>query len=143
MWQILHGMSLRAGRASLTADELREWPKFLKATGDILPCDHCREHYHLYTQQHPFTHLSKLTKAEIKPFVTQWFFDLHNEINVSNSKPIFNIGDLEGTYGEVNFQDQLWRIDPVMKRAIQLSGVSLLKWTAWIHSLKMLQSYIL
>jgi hypothetical protein len=49
---------------------------------------------------------------------------------------------LLNVYDTVNFQDQIWRLDPIMKRAIQLSGVSLLKWTAWLHSYKMLLSLL-
>lgn len=143
LWNLLHGITLKAGRSPLLADELREWQKLLKATGEILPCEHCTKHYHEYSQKHPFTHLTKLSKTEIKSFVTEWYFNLHNEVNASHSKPLFNINDLEATYVTVSLQDQLWRLDPVMKRAIQLSGVSLLKWNAWIHSFKMLQSMIL
>ena len=37
LWRILHGLAERAGKASLPADEIREWQKFIKLTGEMLP----------------------------------------------------------------------------------------------------------
>jgi hypothetical protein len=142
LWSILHGLAQKSGRSFFPADESREWQKFLKATGEILPCDHCRAHYHAFTEKHPLTQIKIMSKDVLKTFLKTWLWMLHNEINVSNKKPLFQFDDLDSTYSSVNFQDQLWRLDPIMKRAIQLSGVSLLKWTAWMHSYKMLQSLI-
>lgn len=125
----------------LPADEVREWQKFLMLTSEILPCDHCRDHYHKYSVAHPLTQIKTMSKEDMKIFIKKWIWTLHNEVNMRNQKPIFEFENLE-TYNSVNLQDQLWRLDPIMKRAIQLSGVSLLKWTAWLHSYKMLLSLI-
>lgn len=142
LWTILHGLAQRAGRSVLPADEIREWQKFLKVTGEILPCDHCRDHYHQYSTHHPLTQIKTLSKEDMKTFVKKWLWTLHNEVNTSHTKPSFTYTDLDTTYNNVSLQDQIWRLDPVMKRAIQLSGVSLLKWTAWLHSYKMLLSLL-
>jgi Erv1 / Alr family len=141
LWTILHGLAQRAGRSILPADETREWQKFLKCTGEILPCDHCRDHYHQYSIHHPLTQIKDLSKNVLKLFITNWLWALHNEINASNNKVAYDY-TLLNAYDTVNFQDQIWRLDPIMKRAIQLSGVSLLKWTAWLHSYKMLLSLL-
>lgn len=82
-----------------------------------------------------------MTPPQLKLFITNWIWALHNEVNADNNKPAYDFS-LLNVYDSVNFQDQLWRLDPVIKRAIQLSGVSLLKWTAWIHSYKMLLSLV-
>ena len=141
LWNILHGMAERAGRAVLPADEVREWQKLIKLTGDILPCDKCRDHYAAYLRSHPVSHFSKIPYSNLKTSVKTFFWELHNEVNTQNGKPIFLYDDLS-RYEKVNLQDLFWRIDPIMKKAIQLSGVSLLKWTAWVHSFKMMRSIL-
>lgn len=141
MWTILHGLAQRAGRSILPADEIREWQKFLKVTGEVLPCDHCRDHYTRYITQYPLTQIKTFSPPQLKLFITNWLWVLHNEINADNKKPAYDY-TLLNVYDTVNFQDQIWRLDPIIKRAIQLSGVSLIKWTAWLHSYKMLLSLI-
>lgn len=142
LWSLLHGLAQKAGSSILPDDEVREWQKFLKATGDILPCDNCRVHYQQYSNTHPLTQIKTMSKPDMKVFIKTWVWTLHNEVNMRNQKPIFAFPDLDTTYSSVNFQDQLWRLDPIMKRAIQLNGVSLLKWTTWLHSYKMLKSLV-
>lgn len=140
LWKILHGLAERAERSFVLADEVREWQRFIKATGDMLPCDICRAHFKEYTNQHPLTQLSLLSKGQVKPWIKNWFWDLHNEINTGTGKPVFPYDDLENTYSTVDLTDQMYRLTPVIKKAIDLSGVPLFKWTAWLASFKMLRS---
>jgi hypothetical protein len=49
---------------------------------------------------------------------------------------------LESTYATVDFADQLYRLTPIIKNAISLSGVPYMKWTAWVASFKMMRSII-
>lgn len=144
LWRILHGLAERAGRSSpaATADEIREWQKFIKVTGEMLPCDKCRAHYSAFFKANPPTALSTLPFTQFKIWVRSWFFTLHNEVNQETGKPFFAIEDLAPTYASVNFQDLFWQLEPIMKKAIQLNGVSLMKWTNWVHSYKMLKSVL-
>jgi hypothetical protein len=140
LWNILHSLAEKAGQAALPADELREWPKFIKLTGEVLPCDKCRAHYIEYTQANPLT--LSMPYVELKTFLKTWFWKLHNDVNTSSGKPIFAYNDLETRYDNPNFQDLLWRLEPIMKNVIQLNGVSFMKWTKWIHSFKMLRAIL-
>jgi hypothetical protein len=142
LWTILHGLAEKSQRAALPEDEIREWQKFIKLTGEMLPCDKCRVHYSAFSTANPPTQLSKIPYTDLKRWIKSWFFTLHNEVNVENGKPLFVYTDLVTAYANPNFQDLFWRLEPVMKKAIQLSGVSLMKWTSWVHSYKMLKSIL-
>ena len=139
-WTILHGLAEKAGRAVIQADEAREWKKFIKETGDVLPCDDCRQHFQKFLEINPITQLHTIPYNTIKDFLKNWFFTLHNDVNARKGYPIFIYADLEVKYSSIDFRDTLWRLEPVMKKVIQLSGVSLMKWKNWIHSLKMLKA---
>lgn len=141
LWTILHGLAERAGRAPLPEDERRSWQRLIKATGEMLPCDKCRAHYSAFLQANPVTQLDTLPFAQIKMWVRSWFYTLHNEVNVENNKEVFAYEDLEATYSiSLNFQDLFWRLEPILKRAIDLSGVPLLRWLNWVKEFKMLRA---
>ena len=142
LWTILHGLAEKSQRNISPADEVREWQKFIKLTGEMLPCDKCRVHYTAFSTANPPTQLSKIPYSDLKRWVKSWFFTLHNEVNQDNGKPLFEYTDLVTTYANPNFQDLFWRLEPIMKKAIQLSGVSLMKWQSWVNSYKMLKSIL-
>ena len=71
----------------------------------------------------------KLNQTIIKPI-------LYKSKTIDTNK----YDDLETQYGSVDLNDQLYRLTPVIKTAIQLSGVPYMKWTAWISSFKMLRA---
>jgi hypothetical protein len=142
LWKILHGLAEKAGHGIMLADELREWQKFLRLTGEMIPCDVCKAHYQQYLKEHPTTVISGYSVSQINTWVKSWYWNLHNNVNLSKSLPIFPYADLDATYGSVDFTDQLYRLTPVIKNAIQMSGVPFLKWTAWVSSFKMLRSIL-
>jgi hypothetical protein len=142
LWTLLHGLAEKAGSAPLPADEVREWQRFLKATNDMLPCDKCRSHFSLFLKANPATALDTLPYSQLRSWIRSWFYTLHNEINVENSKPEYNLAQLALDYTQVNFQDLIWRLEPVLKRAMEPNGVSLLKWLHWKKSFQMLRAAI-
>lgn len=142
MWLILHGLAEKAGQSSIQADELRQWVKFIKLTGDVLPCDHCRAHFKTYSAKHPLTQITTIPFTQVKQFLQTWFWELHNEINISRGLPVFPFANLQSTYSSVNLTDQLHQLTPVIRKAILLSGVPMLSWIAWVNSFKMLRSVL-
>jgi len=140
LWTILHGMAEKSGKSIINADEVREWQKFIRLTGEMLPCDICRQHYIAYFKENPTSILSTIPFTQLHETIKKWFWTLHNDVNIRNNKPIFTYDDLETRYGSVDLTDQLYRLTPVIKTAIQLSGVPYMKWTAWISSFKMLRA---
>ena len=141
LWNILHGLAEKAGQGILKADEIREWAKFIKITGDVLPCEMCRGHYKEFMKKNP-VQLTSFTQSQINVWVKSWFWNLHNEVNISRGVSIFEYDVLTPTYSNVSLTDLLYRLTPVMKKAIQLSGVPYMTWTLWVSSFKMLRSVI-
>ena len=139
IWNILHGLAEKAQRAALPADELREWVRLIKATSEMLPCDICRGHMTHYMKVHPFT---EVNYSILKTTVKTWLFNLHNEINEGNGRPIFPYDGLYEKYGTMDLQDLLWRLDPVMKKAVQTYGVGMVKYMNWIKSVKMMRAIL-
>ena len=138
LWNILHGIAQRA-QGFYPRDEPREWVKIIKLTAEMLPCDHCREHMNDFIRRNPPTAFAD--SPQLKTSVKTWFWRLHNEVNVRNGKPEYSFDTLS-QYDTINLQDLLWRLDPVMKKAIQINGVGFLKYTKWIAAVKMIRSML-
>jgi hypothetical protein len=130
LWTILHGLAEKAGQGFIRSDEIREWHKFIKITGEILPCETCKEHYQTFLKTHP---------PDVN-LIKQWFWNLHNEVNLRRGVPVYEY-DIS-KYSNVNLTDLLYRLMPVIKKAIELSGVPYMKWTSWVSSFKMLRSIL-
>jgi Erv1 / Alr family len=145
IWALLHALAERAGRARdpfVQADERNIWPKFLRAVADVLPCPNCREHYKEWLATHPFTPLKTIPYEELGDWIRRYLFDLHNNVNERNEKPIFLWEDLAPTYGDFDFFHGYHRAIPPLKRAIELSGISFLKYNDWINSFRLLESVL-
>ncbi len=142
LWSILHGLAEKAGANLQAADEIREWQKFVTLTGEMLPCEHCRAHYSAYSKTYPITQFAVVPYSSLRTSVKTWFWTLHNEVNSGSNKPLFDYDTLSDTYSQVNFNDKLYRLEPVIKKAIQLSGISLMKWMNWVKSFRMLRASI-
>jgi hypothetical protein len=144
-WPLLHGLAERAGSLGdrfQQEDERQEWPRFLRAVADVLPCPNCREHYMTWIQEHPFTQLRSIPYSQVREWIRRWLFDCHNDVNIRNGKPLFNYDDLTPTYGNFDFFHGYYRLTPPLKRAVELSGISYLKFQAWVLSYRKLESYI-
>ena len=91
-WKILHGLAEMAGRqkdAVLQGDEVRTWIQVLTQMKQCLPCDICREHYSRWLAAHPVDGLGKMSYKDVGLWIQTYLFDLHNEINEGNDKPVF------------------------------------------------------
>lgn len=141
LWKILHGFAERAGQGIIKADEIREWQKFIKVTGDMLPCDLCRAHYQTFLKANPTSQITNLSPSGVNTWVKTWFWNLHNEITTAKGLPAYPYEELN-VYARVDFTDLLYQLTPVIKKAITLSGVPYLTWTAWVSSFKMLRSIL-
>jgi hypothetical protein len=77
--------------------------------------------------------------TEIGQWIRYWFWNLHNEINEGNDKPVFEESQLEDTYKHVEITPSWRALEPVMKLAINLNGISLLPWKKWLSYLRTVQ----
>jgi hypothetical protein len=141
LWKILHGLAEKAGQGIIKSDEIREWQKFIKVTGDMLPCDICRGHYATFLKANPSSQLIPLTPIQTNTWIKSFFWNLHNQVNSSRGLAIYPYHDLN-IYARVDFTDLLYQLTPVIKKAITLSGVPYMTWTAWVNSFKMMRSIL-
>ena len=142
-WKILHGLAEKCGKQvniNIQSDERRAWIHLLKQTQYTLPCDICRNHYTEWLQENPVDGLLKIQYTDINQWVRNWLLILHNTINEGNNRPTFKFDDLTLTYSGINITSTWNALQPVMKKAISLNGISLLPWIKWLSYVRVLQS---
>lgn len=144
IWNVLHGLSLRAGTVSLDlmkADEMRAWEKILTATGLMLPCEHCREHYAQWLIDNPIKPFTALPYIEKGDWIRLWIYNLHSTVNRRLGKKNLYFSELKDRYGTVNISEELKTLDVLITRALKVGGgTSLLKYKEWLKHIAMVRS---
>ena len=133
-WELLHGLSVSAGKLTdklVQGDEVRAWIQLIDNLKNVLPCEECMAHYKRWLAGHDLKQLLTMPYQEFGPWVRNYFFRLHNEINAENTKPQFLEGDLISTYGGVQIKVKRVQLDLVIKQYILARGIALLQWTKW------------
>jgi hypothetical protein len=144
-WTVLHGLAEKAGLQQnilVQNDELRSWYVLLNSIENMLPCTNCREHYKEWFQTNKLPPIKKLIYTDFNLLIRRWLFNLHNTINTRTNKPLFIFSDLSTTYSGINIRDTLKMLDPVIHRAIQLSGLRFAGWNSFDREVrKLLANY--
>ena len=140
LWNILHGLAEKSQTSIMPADEVREWQRFIKLTGEMLPCDVCAAHFVQYTKEHPLTHFSEIPYSLLNTAIKTWFWQLHADIRQEYGKDVMPYSELSNHYKNIDLQDLYWRLDPVIKETINMKGYGLMKWKNWTNSFKMLRA---
>jgi len=141
-WKLLHGLAELSGKQTNTnmkTDEVRLWSLILSHLKNTLPCDICRAHYSDWLIDHPPEMISKLDYSELGSWIKTYLWTLHNIINEGNDREEFDWESLTETYKNVNLTDTWKALQPVMKKAVSLNGVTLLSWTRWLANIRILQ----
>lgn len=141
-WTVLHGLAEYAGRVPvdmLRGDERRAWIGLMTSLGQTLPCDKCRSHYSEWLSSRPVQGLQDMPYADVSLWIRTWFWALHNAVNARNQKDAFPFEQLTATYKGKNITESWKRLDPVIKRAITLNGISLNPWKKWLNFVRTLQ----
>ena len=143
LWTILHSLAEKSGRPvspMYAEDERRAWLQIFKLTGEIIPCHICKEHFQIYLKEHPVDHLKDISQADLHNYVTNWFWEVHNWVNMTLQKPTFPKESLASTYGSTNIRTYIKRLEAPLKRAIMLSGNQYIKYTEWKSKVLMMLS---
>jgi hypothetical protein len=141
-WKILHGLAELAGKqknAVLQGDEQRAWVNVLIHLQPTLPCDFCRNHYKEWLTEHPPTFLLTAPYEDVGPWIRNYLWSLHNRINEGNDKPVLPESQLKELYTGVQITPVWKALEPIMRKAIRLSGITLLPWKKWVNYVRMLQ----
>lgn len=127
VWSILHSLAEKYGKLISPLYGLEEtvyWTNLIKNTEHILPCKECRKHYKEYLSNNPI----QLKKEN---FVRLFFFNLHNDVNKRNSKPLFDYNLLNSSYKDTNIQYLVKQFEKILDIVFQHNEVSLGSWKNW------------
>ena len=139
LWRIIHGLADKYGRLMyplFAKEQELAWPKLIEQTKYILPCKECREHYTTYYNKNNPLILKTLMPEQQALWVQNYFFNLHNEINIANNKPAFEFSNLHTTYNSVNYTFEIKHFEKLLKVVFQYNEVSLLSWLNWLKSFR-------
>jgi hypothetical protein len=134
LWTVLHALAEKAGKPihpMYAEDERRAWIVLFKLTGEIIPCHICKEHFQIYLKEHPVDQLKNISQTEIYNWITTWFWEVHEWVNMTLHKPAFPKTSLSSTYSSTNIRIYIKRLEDPLKRAIMLSGNQYIKFTEW------------
>lgn len=140
-WTLLHGLAEYAGKQPplLQMDELRLWQNLLKSLQPTIPCDICRGHYAERLATSDVDKLLSISYPTFRDWIRQHLWKLHNEINEGNDRPIFPFEELSVKYKSIDIT-KMWRqLEPVMKKAISLNGITLIPWRKFLGYVRGLQ----
>jgi len=131
LWTILHGIAERVGSnvsSGFIPDERRGLEKLFKVLEKVIPCPSCKEHYEVYLREHPVDKALKDLPygAPLKEYVKTWFWELHNWVNISLSRPELPYDALPGLYKGVKLRQILKALDNPMRRAIHIRSGQLM-----------------
>jgi hypothetical protein len=142
-WSILHGLAERTTRivfALYENDERRAWIELLKATGNMLPCSECRDHYKAWLQAHPVSSIQTMPYSQLREWIRTWIWTLHEDVNTRLGKPSFPYTDVTAKYSSVGISWTFKTFELVEKKAIQQQGVNLKAWLDWVKPYRTLTS---
>jgi hypothetical protein len=147
-WRLLHGLAEHAGTLRvgvsktmevIQGDEVRTWILVLNMLQQTLPCDVCNAHYGRWLADHNPSVLSGLPYPEFGPWIRNYLWSLHNEINEGNDKPTFPFEALGSTYKGTEVTKAWKQLEPVIMKAIKMNGLTLFSWKKWLGHVRMLQ----
>jgi hypothetical protein len=89
----------------------------------MIPCPSCKEHYEVFLKENPVTvPIKTLAYPDLKPFVRDWFWRLHNMVNESKGITSPPLDTLPALYGNANLRMAIAQLRDPMRRAIQIAG---------------------
>lgn len=144
LWTVLHGLAERAGRAMFPLyydDERRAIIKVFTTLEKVIPCPSCKEHYEVYLREHPVDKIIRdIPYNNLNEYVKRWYWELHNWVNESLTRPEFQYDQLTPTYKNTNLRDTLKRLDVPMRRAIRVRSGQLMAYIEFLKQVNILLS---
>jgi hypothetical protein len=141
---VLHSIAERVGSSPFpqyAEDERRALTKMIKFLEKVIPCPSCREHYEVYLREHPVDKpLKELGHSELKEYSKTWFWELHNWVNESLERPLYDYASLTAQYGRTNIRATLKTLDIPMMRAIRVQSGQLLAYKEFVKQVNILLS---
>lgn len=143
LWKLLQGMADKYGKLItplFSKEEETSWPNLINLTLKILPCKECREHYKEFLSKHNPSIIKTLPTDQQSLWVQNFFWNLHNQVNIRNNKDIIDFSQLHNIYKNVNFRYELKHYEKLLTIVFRYNEVSLFSWRDWLKNFKTLES---
>ena len=143
LWTILHTLAEKGGKAvfsSFYEDERRQWINIFSVLPKMIPCAMCRQHTEEWIAANPIAAIKTMPYSQLGPWLIDWFYTFHEEVNARTGKPSFDKALLATTYNSVSIEGAMRILKPFIETAIRLSGITLFPWTKFVGFVKIMCS---
>ena len=137
IWCILHTLTCapsmgKTKNVVLARDERADWLQLLKALGQLMPCDRCKQHYREW-----FTAAGILKECMYVPDLQEYLrgaiYDLHCSANLDQRReptPV-RYEDLSATYPPVKITPIVQELESVWVRGLELRMIPIEPLRVW------------
>ena len=91
----------------------------------------CKRHFEEYIRAHPIEQLRTIPYSALHDWIRTWFWEVHNWVNQTLSKPVFSFANLTSTYAPIRIRPVINSLEIPMKKAILISGNNYKKFLEW------------
>ena len=113
IWRLFHLLTEVSDRN----DVLLIWKRWIRQTGEIMPCEKCRIHLRQYLRLQPFLTFKDPAKhngAKTRDYIRSELMTLHNDVNKRTGKPTFSAAQYQETYSKGTKQEILLEAKSLM-----------------------------
>ena len=129
MWKMLHIFADKSGSISdkiLENDEAHIWMILIRNLNIIMPCQLCSQHYKAWTKRYNLNELVGLRGLTRNTWLTEFFWNLHNDVNSRGNKSVFDKEDLKRYSDRSEFASSLDLIRRMVAKGIEQGALEMM-----------------
>jgi len=129
MWKMLHIFADKSGSISdkiLENDEAHIWMSLIRNLNIIMPCQLCSQHYKAWTKRYNLNELVGLRGLTRNTWLTEFFWNLHNDVNSRGNKSVFDKEDLKRYSDRSEFASSLDLIRRMVAKGIEQGALEMM-----------------
>jgi len=129
MWKMLHIFADKSGSITdkiLENDEAHIWIGLIRNLNIIMPCQLCSQHYKAWTKKHNLNELVVMKGLIRNTWLTDFFWNLHNDVNSRGNKSVFNKEDLKIYSDRSEFASSLDLIKRMVAKGIEQGALEMM-----------------
>jgi hypothetical protein len=129
MWKMLHIFADNSGSITdkiLENDEAHIWISLIRNLSILMPCQLCSQHYKAWTKRFNLNEIILLRGLTRNIWLTDFFWNLHNDVNTRNNKSVFNKEDLKKYSDRSEFAGSLDLIKRMVAKAIEQGSLEMI-----------------
>ena len=112
-WKFIHWVALTYPTKP-TEDDKKNYKTFFESLQDVLPCPICAVHFKQNMNKYPI-------RLDNNMELFNWTVDMHNEVNIQNSKKVYNYENALNELVYAKNDDDTIKTDNSILKAIALS----------------------